>query len=428
MPTGIQPTPQAIHTEIQKSALASASSPPPQILKFQREDWSLFRTVEGLQQRAGVPKDRLRRLVLKELVDNGLDNGADVRTGKLPNGGYFVEDDGSGIEPEDVASLFSIGRPMVSTKLWRLPSRGALGNGLRVVAGAVLASDGSLAVVTRNQRIELRPERDGTTTVIDMVPIAFPVGTRVEIKLGPSIPDDPYVFHWAGTAIRMAGFGQSYTGKPSPWWYDASQFHELLYASGATPVRELVANLDGCTGAKAGEIVASARLSRATCASVTRKQAEDLLQAARANARQVNPDRLGTVGPDAFPGAAYACAKGDNASIPYVVEVWASARDGKTVLSFSCVNRTPVTGAIYAAREKRDIDIFGCGLHHTVATAPKDVQFDIRLNITTPYMPITSDGKAPDLMPFFDAISTAVTKAVRKAHRPNGGNRQPRRS
>jgi hypothetical protein len=28
----------------------------PSILQFERQDWSLFRTVEGLQQRAGVPK------------------------------------------------------------------------------------------------------------------------------------------------------------------------------------------------------------------------------------------------------------------------------------------------------------------------------------------------------------------------------------
>src|SRR5262249_33443742 len=81
------------------------------------------------QQRAGVPKSKLRRLVLKELADNGLDSGANVRVGKV-DGGYFVEDDGSGIDPDDVARLFSIARPMVSSKLWRLPTRGALGNGL----------------------------------------------------------------------------------------------------------------------------------------------------------------------------------------------------------------------------------------------------------------------------------------------------------
>ena len=130
--------------------------------KFERADWTLFRTVDGLQQKAGVAKTLLRRLVLKELADNGLDAGAKVKVGELPGGGYFVDDDGPGIDgtPEDIARLFSIARPMVSTKLLRLPTRGALGNGLRVVAGAVLASQGSLTVTTRGKRIELHPERE----------------------------------------------------------------------------------------------------------------------------------------------------------------------------------------------------------------------------------------------------------------------------
>ena len=50
-----------------------ASENPPNLKMFEREDWTLFRTVEGLQQKAGVPTTRLRRLVLKELGDNALD-------------------------------------------------------------------------------------------------------------------------------------------------------------------------------------------------------------------------------------------------------------------------------------------------------------------------------------------------------------------
>ena len=48
---------------------------------------------------------------------------------------FFIEDDGPGLDgtPEEIAELFSIRRPMRSTKLLRLPQRGALGNGLRVV-------------------------------------------------------------------------------------------------------------------------------------------------------------------------------------------------------------------------------------------------------------------------------------------------------
>jgi hypothetical protein len=78
-------------------SLASQTS---QNLKFEREDLTSFRTIEGLQQKAGVAKDKLRRLVLKELTDNGLDEGGEVRIGDLPGpgGGYFVEDNARGID------------------------------------------------------------------------------------------------------------------------------------------------------------------------------------------------------------------------------------------------------------------------------------------------------------------------------------------
>jgi hypothetical protein len=38
-------------------------------------------------------------------------------------------------------------------------------------------------------------------------------------------------------------------------------------------------------------------------------------------------------------------------------------------------------------------------------------------------MPITSDGKAPNLQPFLDEIRTAGAKVIRKAHRPTAGER-----
>ena len=56
-----------------------------------------FRTIEGLQQKAGVPKNRLRRLVLKELADNGARRRAPASaSASIAGGGYFVEDDGRG--------------------------------------------------------------------------------------------------------------------------------------------------------------------------------------------------------------------------------------------------------------------------------------------------------------------------------------------
>jgi len=199
-------------TNFQKSNASLACQKAP---SFEREDWSLFRTIEGLQQRAGVTKNLLPRLVLKEIADNGLDMGAVVRLLSLPEkGGYVVEDDGRGIDgaPEDIARLFSINRPMVSTKLLRLPTRGALGNGLRVVTGAILVSGGSLVVTTRNRRIVLRPERDGTTTIISVEAVEFPVGTRIEVHFGPTLPCDQNTLYWAEAACRLA---QRSSGRPT---------------------------------------------------------------------------------------------------------------------------------------------------------------------------------------------------------------------
>src|SRR5258708_8630192 len=393
-------------TDLQKSGAALASQKTP---AFEREDWALFRRLEGLQQRAGVSKNLLSRLVLKELADNGLDNGAKVTVESLPyEGGYVVEDDGTGLggAPEDIARLFSISRPMVSSKLLRLAMRGALGNGLRVVAGSVLASGGSLVVSTRNRRIGLRPERDGTTTGTNVEAVEFPVGTRVEIRFGPTLPCDQDTLDWAKIACRLARLGTSYLGKSSPWWYDAAQFHELLFASGNRPVRELIANLDGCTGGKAGDIVARAGLERTVCRDVTAPQAVKLLGAARAS-RRGQPKPLRAVGPHAFPLCAYAISYGvanfgstsPQAEIPFVVEAWAEKTEGDTYLT-ACVNRTPATGDLCAARDKRNIDAYGCGLSHTIAKAPSGVQLNIWINGTTPYMPITSDRKAPDLHSF----------------------------
>ncbi len=68
----------------------------PNLKMAERPDWALFRSVEGLQQKAGTLATKLRRLVLKELADNGLDNGGGIKLGSIDEDHYFVEDDGPG--------------------------------------------------------------------------------------------------------------------------------------------------------------------------------------------------------------------------------------------------------------------------------------------------------------------------------------------
>jgi len=191
---------------------------------FTRDDWTLFRQLETLGQKAGVAKDKIPCLVAKELVDNALDATGACRYGLL-GGGFYVEDDGQGIEGTDdeIAKLFSVARPLTSSKLLRLPTRGALGNGLRVVTGAVLASGGSLVVSTRGRQLRLVPQDDGSTSVERTGAYERP-GTRVEVTLGSTLPYSSNVFDWAKRASILAGGASSYPGRSSPFWYDADAF------------------------------------------------------------------------------------------------------------------------------------------------------------------------------------------------------------
>ena len=152
-----------------------------------------------------------------------------------------------------------------------------------------------------------------------------------------------------------------------------------------------------------------------------------LLGAAQREARPVSPQRLGHVGEvDGWPlfyargEGMFGCGGigGPPASIPFVVEAWASAH--RSACGESCsvfVNRTPITGTVNLSRWRRDLMINGCGLSTILEAAPGRSGLDLRLNIITPYMPITSDGKAPNLSGCGRIIREVAGKAVRRALR-----------
>lgn len=234
---------------------------------YVREDWTLFRNLNTLGQKAGVGRGDIPKLVVKELADNALDTSGGCQYGTIGENGFYVENDGDGLPGSDaeIADLFSVSRPLSSSKLFRQPTRGALGNGLRVVAGAVLASGGKLAIKTRGRALLLRPrDSDGGTDVERLGPWNGQ-GTRVEVHLGDSLVVDEDTFEWARRAVHLSKGGKAYSGKTSPWWYDADSFFDLAQAAGARPIRELVEHFAGCCGAKAGKLVAA--LSGRTCES-----------------------------------------------------------------------------------------------------------------------------------------------------------------
>jgi hypothetical protein len=390
----------------------------------QRDDWVMFRTLGTLGQKAGVPVERLPMLTARELVDNALDAGGACCFGKL-DGGYFVDDNGPGLPgtDEEIAGLFSVRRPMTTSKLIRLPMRGALGNGLRVVAGAVLASGGRLVVSTRGRTLQLQPQEDGSTRVVGSEPYEEPDGARVEVFFGPALADkDANLFAWCHRAQELAHRGKPYKGRTSPHWYDSDSFWEFLQASVGMTAGQVVTQMQDCS--KKAERIAGEHFSR-PAQHLTREEAEAVLMAAREESEPVAPARLGSVGKmSGYPGYCSAAGTFDmtaargsvGAEIPFVVEAWARRADKMSAAV--CINRTPVAAEVSVERrgdDKNQCRIFGCNLGYPFRVGKGN--YEILINVTCPYMPITTDGKEPDLDEFWLEIEKAVEKAVQRAKR-----------
>jgi hypothetical protein len=389
---------------------------------FEREDWTLFRSLGTLGQKAGVSLEKLPALIVKELVDNALDVSGGARAGLLVDNGFFVQDVGPGISGTDdeVAALFSIRRPLTSSKLLRLPTRGAMGNGLRVVTGAVLASGGTMSVETRGRRLMLTPRDDGGTTP-EVIGTASDVGTTIRVHLGRNLVVNQKAMAWGRVAIALSD-GSCYAGKTSPHWYDSDSFHELLRAAVGQSVVEVIKQFDGCAHPISGKIAGEFAGRKAV--DLDRAEADHLLDRARKIARSVNPDRLGCVGPavEGFPSfygkriGWFRSAMGRglfDAALPCVIEAWAEIAKSESVCV--SVNRTPVMADVACHHDKKEgsLDIFGCGLSHGFNIGRRPVR--LHLNIDTPYMPITNDGKSPDLLPLLEPITEVISKAARKA-------------
>jgi hypothetical protein len=395
---------------------------------YEVPDWALFRQLEGLSQKSGVPPKDLRRLVAKEVVDNAPDACGSCQVGELKDGGFFVQDSGPGIpgSPEEIAQLFSIRRPMLSSKLIRKPLRGALGNGLRVVAGAVLASGGNLVVLTNGMTLRLTPQDSGATAV-EAQPWDCGGGTSVMVWLGDSIPPDKNFLSWAKLAIRAAGDGPIYAGNTSCYWYHSASFFELLQAAEQRTVRQVLAEFEGCSRWRAGTFT-HGFLGR-PAAELTRAEADLLLGQMRVMSRPVNVKRFQLLGRGADFGPHYAVARGTlilepglgelAAELPYTLEAWARRPKGEADSITALVNRTPVADDMTIRRgtDKAEVLIFGGNLGNRFNVGRGRVALTINLQI--PFMPIVSDGKKPDLERFLDDLRSVIEKAGRSCQRAN---------
>jgi hypothetical protein len=391
---------------------------------FVKEDWTLFRTLATLAQKAGVPVYQIAALTAKEVTDNGLDESGECRAELTDDNGFLVSDRGPGIPGDDaaVASLFSINRPLTSSKLIRMPTRGALGNGLRVVTGAVVATGGALIVRTGGRSLRLVHDHDSGDTIAFNLGPWDGSGTEVEVSFGRGLDVLPESLDWAEMAIRLGG-RESYRGKTSPHWYSSDAFYELLQAAKGRTLRELVGLFEGFAGPKAARLARNLGLDGMMCRSLSRERSDELLGALRKIANPVPPGKLGSIGPlDGFENHARVegvvsipdSRGGFDVRIPVAVEAWTRpALGGFELVAF--VNRSPITVRMQVYKDQQRVVLWGCNCR--AAFGGNHKPFLLWFNVDTPYMPITSDGKAPDFGPFAELIEEAARKAAKKIDR-----------
>lgn len=393
-----------------------------------------------IQRYAGVPGENLQKLVFKELADNALDAGYSCEYGAeyigdgSPRQYIFIQDDGPGLPGDSISDwcdLFSVSRNLKSSKTIRKPTRGALGNGLRVVSGYVHIDGGKLIVQTKGHRFRVViDEQTGIAHPADIEECEC-TGTRIEVYLSHYRED---CLSWVKNAVYLSKFGETYSGKTSAYWYDKDTFYNLCRSSpGDCSIRQLVEQFDGCTGKKAADICREFKETSVykLANALTRKETGEILTNIRNMVNPVSHQRLGFIGPDAFKDQIhgtiyYEKVTGDyhllgsqSAIIPVVIEAWVMA--GYEGIDLT-INRTPITGTISMNhwKEEKQLGFSGCGLSkegywYTITDIKKPVY--VRVNITAPYMPILSSGKAPDLSHIRGLIVDAIGKAAKRAIR-----------
>jgi hypothetical protein len=420
--------------------------------EFTRADWSIY--ISNLPQRAGVPLSQIRALVLKELVDNALDemdrvgNPGRVTLVQDSEDRYTVIDLGRGFpdSPEELAHRFSVGKAMTSSKQWRKPTRGCVGNGLRVIVAAVVSGGGRIVVKTRNRAVTLRPRLDGSTAVDEVAPIDWPIGTAISIDIDPNYPAYDDSLQWAQLAITLArASGPAFNRKPLPSWYDLDHFAlNMLAAIGPlATVAWFVTQLDRCTSREISQQITAQFGKGRLCRDINKEEAGQLLTLLQSLAvSSFRPKQLGPMGADAWQHEqltdGFACEEGEllvgrsdpRATIPFIIEVWAATREPADFAANqrdyypidilgATINRSPAIINLHAYRDGRSRSAnVSIGSESIRLDVPQGA-FDFALNITTPFIPILGDNKMPHLRAFSGAIKQAVEKAIRRAARNN---------
>jgi hypothetical protein len=396
-------------------------------LLFSSDDWRDFLDPATLPRKAGCSPQDLARVVYKEAVDNACDAGKVLLfkdwTDPKGNRGICIKNDGAGPDSKQVPVIFSPNRPQISSKRIRRVLRGILGNGGRVIGGAVAASGGTLIVETRGRRLTLQMDMaKGKMLVASDEPIALEPGLTLYIALGPALALRKGDFDLAKATIQISRHAaRLYSGPSSPWWHGAHDLFRLTQeAQGNISFSALCRK---CGFAIAGITQPSWR--RPT-KDFSFAEIEEALLSLRSRNKPIPPKKLGFLGPSLFASSAYGKEEGkanlDGAELPYVLEAYAQCARPRQKASGEVkielvVNGSKTPTKLYGHSTPQKLSVHGCDLHHHAAAPPKTGDYTVTLSLITPYLPLTNEGKEPSLEHLVKPVLDVVYKAAKKAHK-----------
>lgn len=397
------------------------------MLETYRQGFADFLQTPSLCRRAGCTESKLALVAAKELIDNALDASPDFVDVAFEDRDLVVQDRGNGLTEEQTLAIYSVNRESLSSKRWRLASRGALGNGCRVVVGIAFVSGGYLTVVSRGLSLSMTVGSDGSTRVTSRSPSDVTAGTRVTLHFGPDIDlDKAAILQYAQRCQKALGraFGGS---KAVPTCFDGPAIRELMRDMAPdTSVLEFAKRFDLTAAALSAIKAAAMRVT--TSALLDRPDQLAAVTSLILNG-QAGDRPLKRMGRSACDGA-YAYEEGvlrmGGAKMPAVVEVWvrgSPVRDRKTdgfvETGTIFANRTPALqgeqqGSVSALTKQFKLALGTYYYTLDILKGPCDFEIDIAL--TVPELPVVSDGKAVDLDVFAGMIMQAIAAALPRAY------------
>jgi len=373
----------------EKRAAAALPPTPPRGPQLDRATFTTSRLLDFFSEKeltaqTGHAPRQWPLVILKELVDNSLDNCEEVGVPPevevtVDETGITVADNGGGMPAETVAGVLDYSVRVSSREAYIAPDRGAQGNALKTIVAMPFVLDGStgrLTVTAQGVRhvidVSVDPIRQAPVIVHTRHPAAVGKGTRVTVHWPDSawwileqaqsrflqIADD---YAWTNPHLRLVVDWDDDAGqtvdptdpgwvkwKPSdptsPHWYTPAHLERLVAAyvtheaHAGMSVREFITQFRGLSGSAKGKaVLAQTGMARTVLADLANGQIDSvavarLLEAMREQSRPVKPDKLGVIGCEhlatrlealgcEMDSFSYKKILGETDAVPWVVEV-----------------------------------------------------------------------------------------------------------